>query len=319
MIAVIPIFNDWKAAGLLLEVLDSVILGHGVELEVFLVDDASTEPVEENNFRGKTFHAIRGIEILHLRRNLGHQRAIAVALAFLDAHRSFDVLAIMDGDGEDNPHDLPRLLERFQLEGGEKLVFAQRTRRSEGLLFSTFYRFYRWTHFLLTGIRVRVGNFSLIPASRVRQLVVVSDLWNHYAASVFRARLPYVEVPSPRGRRLAGETRMNLVGHVIHGLSAISVYGDIVGARALLVALGLGLASILGLGVVISVRLATDAAIPGWASYLTASLLILGFQTAMLAMLFVFLVLTSRKNVDFIPCRDYSYFVLSVLKVFPAP
>jgi hypothetical protein len=63
MIAVIPIFNGWKAAGLLLETPDSVILGHGVELEVVLIDDASTEPIEGSNVHGKTCRAQQSLRI----------------------------------------------------------------------------------------------------------------------------------------------------------------------------------------------------------------------------------------------------------------
>lgn len=319
MIVVIPVFNDWTAVGLLLEELDPVLLGQGMDLEILIIDDASTEPVEASVFCRKVFQTIKSIEILRLRRNLGHQRAIAVALAFLDAHRPFDVLAIMDGDGEDNPRDLPRLLECLRREGGRKIVFAKRIRRSEGLLFSTLYHLYRWIHFVLTGVKVRVGNFSLVPAPLAHQLVVMAEMWNHYAATVLRAGLPYAEVPSPRGRRLAGRTQMNLIRHVVHGLSAISVYGDLVGARALVAGLTVGFASIIALGVVLGIRVATDAAIPGWASYLTMSLLILGVQMVMLAMLFVFLILATRKHLDFIPCRDYGYFVLELRKVFPSP
>ncbi len=56
------------------------------------------------------------------------------------------------------------------------VVFAERTRRSEGPLYSVLYFLYRWTHYLLTGIPVRVGNFSAIGRATVRSLAVVSDL-----------------------------------------------------------------------------------------------------------------------------------------------
>ena len=94
---------------------------------------------------------------------------------------------------------------------------------------------YRFVHLLLTGERVRVGNFSVIPRDLLRRLVAVSDLWNHYAAAVFHARIPYTTIPTTRGTRYAGASQMNFVALVTHGLSAMSVFGDRIGVRLLIV------------------------------------------------------------------------------------
>jgi len=98
----------------------------------------------------------------------------------------------MDGDGEDSPNDIPRMLEQFTKHEGNSIVFASRLKRSENRLFRVFCQGYRLLHYLCTGISVRVGNFSVIRGKLLRRLVVVSDLWNHYAASVIKARLPFV-------------------------------------------------------------------------------------------------------------------------------
>lgn len=102
---------------------------------------------------------------------------------------------------------------------------------------------------MLTGIRVRVGNFSILPFAYLDTLVVMSELWNHYAASVFRSKLPFAMIPIPRGTRFAGTSKMNFVALVSHGLSAISVFGDIVGVRLLIGALAGSLLA--GLGIVL--------------------------------------------------------------------
>ena len=64
--------------------------------------------------------------MLQLRRNLGHQRAIAVGLAYAEEHDPCDVVVIMDGDGEDDPKDVPRLLACCRQAGGREIVFAER-------------------------------------------------------------------------------------------------------------------------------------------------------------------------------------------------
>ena len=76
--------------------------------------------------------AIGRVEVLHLRRNLGHQRAIAIGLAFVEAERPrCRAVVLMDSDGEDAPEDVPRLVARCEQEGRRKIVFAERTKRSE--------------------------------------------------------------------------------------------------------------------------------------------------------------------------------------------
>ncbi|HWP56673.1 MAG TPA: glycosyltransferase [Candidatus Acidoferrales bacterium] len=102
LVILMPIFNDWEAAALLLPALDGELAQNGLEAEVILVDDASPAPPPPRLADGP-FAAIKTVDILGLRRNLGHQRAIAVGLAFVEANRPCRAVVVMDGDGEDDP------------------------------------------------------------------------------------------------------------------------------------------------------------------------------------------------------------------------
>src|SRR5207248_10153931 len=137
-------------------------------------------------------------------------------------------------DGEDRPEDAAVLVARCREQHGQRINFAERTRRSESVLFQVFYRLYQLLHWLLTGIRVRVGNFSAVPAARLAALVTLPALWNHYAAAIFQARLPRALLPTVRGQRYTGRSKMNFVALVIHGLQAISVFIEVVAVRLLL-------------------------------------------------------------------------------------
>jgi glycosyltransferase involved in cell wall biosynthesis len=315
LVVLIPVFNDWQAVLLLLNDIDLVLASRELSAEVVLVDDGSTVVAPEKLSR--PLRAIAKVDILHLRRNLGHQRAIALGLAYLHAARKCRAIVVMDGDGEDRPSDILELLARFEAEEGRKIVFAARLRRSESLLFRLFYRLYRLMHRVLTGISVQVGNFSLIPAEALETLVVTSELWNHYAASVFRTHLPFCMIPTSRGSRLAGRSRLNFIGLVLHGLSAISVFGDVVGARLLygvvaftLILFG-ALSTALGFGVLGgSIRL-------GWAVYGFALLSILLVQTILMAFLLVFIILNGRANLTFVPVRDHPHFIKTVTSLPP--
>jgi glycosyltransferase involved in cell wall biosynthesis len=303
----VPIHNDWECARRLLEALDAQEALRGAR--VLLVDDGSDAQCQRPEAR---FQRLARVEVLSLRRNLGHQRAIAVGLAYVAEKIPGRAVVVMDGDGEDDPADVPRLLERMDAEGGRAIVFAERTRRAEGLVFRLGYAGYRLLHRVLTGIGVRVGNFSAIPAPLLSRLVVVSDLWNHYAASVYKARLPRVLVPTKRAKRYAGRSRMDLVSLVTHGLSAMSVFGDRVGVRLLIAAGVLLLFTLGGIAAIVAVRLGTNLAIPGWATTAAGLLLAVFFQVFTLAVLFVFVVLSGREGSGFLPARDYVWFVEGV-------
>ncbi len=315
LLVLMPVRDDWPSAAEMIRRLDKAVSPQAGSLEVILVDDGSVETCDRIDFQAG-FSTVRAIRILRLRRNLGHQRAIAVGLAHVQQTSSCDAVVVMDADGEDTPEGVTQLLSAYSDTHRAKAVFAERSRRSESLLFQVFYHLYRGLHRMLTGIRVRVGNFSILPPQYLDTLVVVSELWNHYAAAVFRSNLPFTTIPIPRGTRIAGSSRMNFVSLVSHGLSAISVFGDIVGVRLLIVSLGGSFLACLGIVLVGMIRLFTSLAIPGWATYATGALAIIAIQLITIAASFTFFILSNRTNLGFVPLRDYSLFVEEVVDVY---
>jgi glycosyltransferase involved in cell wall biosynthesis len=316
-IILIPVYNDWAALELLFDALDSALAQGNLTAEILAVDDGSTSPYKETLGDRPRFSAIQGIEILELARNLGHQRAIAVGLAYIEDNKACEAVVVMDADGEDDPKDVPNLIRAYEDEERGKVVFARRARRSESWAFKVCYSLYRAIYYMLSGSKVRVGNFSIIPYELLRRLVVVSEIWNHYAAGILKAKIPYTEVPTNRSRRLVGRSRMSFVSLVMHGLGAISVHGDVVGVRALIATVLLILFSAVAISIVVVIRATTDLAIPGWASTLTTSFFIILMQAVMVALLFSFMILGSRSSSGFLPRRDYLYFVLGPRKVYP--
>jgi hypothetical protein len=201
---------------------------------------------------------------------------------------------------------------------GKSLVFARRERRTEGIVFSTFYRAYRLLHHLLTGIPVRIGNFSFIPNAYLNRLCVVSELWNHYAAAVVHARFPADSIPTVRGQRLFGRSKMNFVALVAHGLSAMSVFGDRIGVRSLIATLTVGIVLLAGLATTIAIKLFTPLAIPGWATTAAGIIAILLTQSLLLSIAFTGLIHVGRAGTTFLPARDFGWFVERVTCLWAA-
>ena len=308
LLILLPMFNDWDAAGKLLPLIDKALAQSALRAGVIVVDDGSTEQAPPD-FGVGPFQALAPVEVLRLRRNLGHQRAIAVGLAFIERQVPCDAVIVMDADGEDAPSDIPALVDRCRRERYERIVFAERSRRVEAAVFRVLYHAYRALHRLLTGNSVRVGNFSIIPRARLTGLVVVSELWNHYAAAVFRSRQPYVTVPTSRAARLVGRSQMSFVALVVHGLSAISVYGDLVFVRLIVFAVVLAVFSAVGLCVVIAIRLFTTLAIPGWATFTSGILVLVLLQAVLFVAVLTFLGLNIRQHAPFVPSRDFELYV----------
>ena len=311
-VILVPMFNDWEAAGLLLRDLDAALARMALDPEVVLIDDGSTDPVPDG-FALQRFQELRRVDILRLRRNLGHQRAIAVGLVYVYQNVPCRAVVVMDADGEDRPEDIRRLAEKFQEEHGRFVVFAERSKRLEGPLFRMLYQVYRLIHRVLTGDPVKVGNFSMVPFDMLAKLVVVPEIWQHYAAAVIRSRVGHRSTPIARGKRIAGESKMNFIGLLLHGLSAFFVYGDIVGAR-LLVGIALALVAEIALAAAgIGARLTTTL---GLAAYLALILGILLLQAIPTALILVFTVIGSRANAGFLPIRDCPHFVDRVQNIF---
>ena len=307
-----PVFSDWQQASRLLRELDVVLAENGRAYTVLLVDDCSpgacTVDVPEQGYR-----AISAVHVLPLHRNLGHQRAIALGLVQIHREIPCDAVVVMDADGQDRPSDVVALIDKHNELGGRAVVFAQRTRRAEHWLFIAFYYAYQMLSWLTAGKAARVGNFSLVPFGLLRGLVTVSEMWNHYAAAVHAARIPYVTIPTVRGARYAGRSTMNFQGWIAHGIGAISVFGPIVGARMLV------FQSVILIGVLAALILhfPTLANDKNGLRLLTVIGLALFAQGGLTLFALVVMITGGRDRLTFLPIRDSVHFVGDMKKVYP--
>lgn len=303
----VPVFNDWVAVRQLIANMRDVIRPLA-STRIVVVDDGSID----RDSAGKLSElAAEGfdIDVLELVRNVGHQRAIAIGLAAIESRIECDIVVVIDGDGEDNPAQIPDLLAEVDGKETPSVVMARRSRRAEGFLFRIGYQCFKVLHRALTGKACDVGNFSVVPARWLKALVHSPELWNHYAATVIASRIPTRKVDCPRASRYAGRSKMNLTALVVHGLRAISVFGETVGVRVG-IALGfLTVAAVAGMVTVITIRLGTDLAIPGWATNASGLLLILTVNLLILTAMSLMFLLGARSTSEFIPARDWSLFV----------
>ncbi len=296
VVVITPVFNDWDAllqlAGELDKVAGAMQLG---SLELLVVNDGSTEPLPVEQVAGLALAHIGAIRLVELACNMGHQRAIAVGLHVAVERGAYDAYVVMDCDGEDKPEDIPRLLAALHSDRASAAV-ARRGKRSEGLLFRSFYRVYKTLYRALTGSVISFGNFSALDHAAAERLRHMPELWNNFASALLASRLPCARVETWRGERYAGRSKMNFASLALHGLSAISVNSEVIFIRVLILCSALALGTFCGALGVIFIRLFTDTAIPGWASDVMGSLVIVFTQSVFFFFISLFLLLRSRST-----------------------
>jgi glycosyltransferase involved in cell wall biosynthesis len=304
----IPVFNDWEALSKLLEKIQSQAEILDSKFSILIVNDCSSLPVKieiSSNLE---------ISVLHLLRNVGHQKAISLGLAYLAESESKSNVLVMDADGEDKPEDIPAILEAWN-NNPDKIIFAHRSKRSEGIIFRIFYIVYKMVFKLMTGKVITFGNYSLVPNGLLRKLAFVSEIWNNYPGGVIRSKLPYTSIPLERGKRLAGESKMNFASLVLHGMSTIAVFLDVAAVRIMLTSVFMIACSLIGIVVVLELKFVDEMATPGWASPLASAFFIIVLQAFFISLFLVFTVLSYRSNKHFIPLEDYKPFIEKLEKI----
>jgi len=316
IVITMPVLDDWEASALVCAAIDMAAKEFLAEtVGILLIDDGSSSPIT-SEFSGFRPQHLDWVSTLTLRRNVGHQRAIAIGLTYIHEHVPCDAVVVMDADGEDRAEDICRLVHRLREAATPTAVFAERGRRMEGALFKVFYQLYRLMHYILTGRGIRMGNFSALPAHHLNALIACPELWNHYAAAVIKCRLKYTTIPVDRAQRLRGKSHMNFVGLVVHGFSALFTFHEIVSTRLLIASAGSAAVFFLLLSVVVLMKTMTDLAIPGWASMVSGLLFLLIFQSVATSITVIFSAMISRNALGFLPLRDYSYFVAGCERIY---
>lgn len=276
--------------------------------ELVLVNDGSQQTVPEDLLTPEVI-------IIDLVRNLGHQKAITIGLAWVAENRQADVVIVMDSDGEDRPEDIPILLNAWE-KSPDELWFAQRRKRQESKMFKFLYFFYKRVFKFLTGYVITFGNYVTIPMEKLKRLVYVSEIWNHFPGGIIRSKLTYSSVPIDRGNRYNGQSKMNMVALIQHGLSSITVNLDVVAVRMLIFSFVLIIASLILLFILMMIRLFSDKAIPGWTSSVGIGIVIIVLLAFFFSLLLTFTILNGRIQPTFIPARDYKIYIYRVLNTY---
>ncbi len=216
----IPVYNDWQSVAKLLEEINYLSINSDFQISVIIVNDASNH---DRLNEDKNLENIHSIKILNMKKNQGHARCIATGLKYIYEKEDFDYVIPMDGDGEDRPEEIKEFLNYIK-DNNEKTIVGERIKRSESFLFQICYKMHKLITFTFTGNTIKFGNFTCLPKKTVEKMINEKATWNSFSGALTKVENDLISIPSIRGSRYFGPSKMSFYNLIKHSLSIISVF-----------------------------------------------------------------------------------------------
>ena len=229
-IILIPIYNDRESLTKLIEDINSEVKSLNSEISVIIINDASSQQLIDEY---QNTENINSIEIINMKENRGHARCIASGLKYIFEKKEFDYVIPMDGDGEDRPEEIKNFIQLAE-QTENKSIIGERVKRSESLIFKACYQAHKILTLAFTNQSIKFGNFTCLSKITVKKLLNEKATWNSFSGSLKKIETNLLSVPSIRGIRYFGPSKMNFFNLLKHSLSIISVFRKTVLIRSAL-------------------------------------------------------------------------------------
>jgi len=230
IIILIPVYNDWQSVTKLIEKINSEVSAMDIQFSIIIINDASTD---QKSTYFPNLENLYSVKIINMKENRGHQRCSAAGLKYIYENEEFEYVIPMDGDGEDRPEEIKNFVEYLKYTS-DKPIVGERVKRSESLFFKFCYKIHKILTFVFTGHSIKFGNFTCLPKSTVEKMINDKATWSSYSGALTKLEKDRSTVPSIRGPRYFGPSKMSFKALVIHSLSIISVFKINVLVRSIL-------------------------------------------------------------------------------------
>jgi len=226
----IPVYNDWQSTFKLIDEINGLSIDPKFQISIIIVNDASNHDRPNNE---KDYENFQSLKIINMKINQGHARCIATGLKYIYQKEEFDFIIPMDGDGEDRPEEIKEFLNKIDESNGRAII-GQRVKRSEGLIFKICYQIHKLITLTFTGKSIRFGNYTCLPKTIVEKMINEKATWNSFSGSLTKLEKDLLPIPSSRGPRYFGPSKMSFFNLLKHSLSIISVFRKTVLIRSAL-------------------------------------------------------------------------------------
>ena len=220
IIILTPVYNDWQSVYKLVDEINNLSLNQEFEISVYIINDYSNH--DRPDFE-KNLENITSIKIFNMKKNQGHARCIATGLRYIFEKDNFDYVIPMDGDGEDRPEEIEFFLEQIK-KSQDKPIVGERVKRSEKMIFKICYQFHKFLTLVFTSKSIKFGNYTCLPRSIVEKMINEKATWNSFSGSLKKTENNLISIPSIRGNRYFGPSKMSFINLIKHSLSIISVF-----------------------------------------------------------------------------------------------
>ena len=216
----IPVYNDFQSLSKLLIDINSVISNLNEVFSIIIVNDGSTEKTEIDI---SNLDKINSIKVINMKENRGHARCNAAGLKYIFENEEFDYVIPMDGDGEDRPEEIGKFIDFLKYDSTKPIV-GERIKRSEGVIFKISYNIHKLITFIFTGQSIKFGNYTCLPKSTVAKMINEKATWSSFSGSLAKLEKNRSTIPSVRGERYFGPSKMSFYNLIKHSLSIIAVF-----------------------------------------------------------------------------------------------
>ena len=230
IILLIPIYNDRESLKKLIENINFEVKDLNSEISVVVINDASSQQIVDTY---QNLENINSFEIINMKENRGHTRCIASGLKYIFEKKEFDFVIPMDGDGEDRPEEIKNFIHQAK-QSDDKTIVGERTKRSESLFFKICYQLHKLLTLGFTGHSIKFGNFTCLSKSTIEKMLNEKASWNSFSGSLKKVEKDLLSIPSIRGTRYFGPSKMSFFNLLKHSLSIISVFRKTVLIRSAL-------------------------------------------------------------------------------------
>lgn len=202
---IVPIYNEVESLPQLLDAISSALLGTGFSYEIVCVDDGSKDGSAE--WLQKQAQDRGDLRVVILRRNYGQTAAMAAGFYYAQGR----VLVTLDGDLQNDPIDIPRLVEK--LNEGFDLVSGWRKDRQDAKLTRLLpSRIANWLIGQVTGVKLHDYGCSLkaYRSELVADLNLYGELHRFLPALAFIEGARITELPVRHHARRFGQSKYGL-------------------------------------------------------------------------------------------------------------
>ncbi|HEY9630390.1 MAG TPA: glycosyltransferase family 2 protein [Coleofasciculaceae cyanobacterium] len=202
---VVPVYNEVESIPRLIEAIASTLQLHHLNYEIICVDDGSTDG--SGDLLRQIARDRTDLKAVLLRRNYGQTAAMAAGFN----HAQGQVMITLDGDLQNDPADIPRLLEK--LDEGYDLVSGWRMQRQDAALTRLLpSKIANWLIARVTGVNIHDYGCSLkaYRSELVMDMNLYGELHRFLPALAFIEGARIAEIPVRHHARKFGQSKYGL-------------------------------------------------------------------------------------------------------------